>query len=540
MREIMAQLLELVWGVWRFRWIALLAIWLVALAGWVGVSLMPERYLASARIYVDTNSILRPLLRGLTVQPDVDQRIALLSRTLLSRPNLEKLMHMAELDLQASNAAEKEKLLNQLRRSISLSGQKRDTSLYSVSYKHEDPATAKKMVESLITVFVESALGDKRKDSSGAQDFLDKQIADYEQRLVEAEDRLAKFKQRNVGVLPGEHGGYYQHLEEEKAQLSVALLQLKEVENRRQELQRLVDGEEPVFLTSQFDSSPQIMALEQRIATLQERLDSLLLRYTARHPDVTEIGKMLASLKAKKRAEVARLQQAMPQQYANLQDNPVYQQMRTMLAEAEASAAALRTRVDAYRQRVEELEKKVDNIPLIESQLQQLNRDYDVIAQQHKTLLSRREAARLSENVEQQASDVKFRVIDPPFVPQKPSEPNKLLLNTLVLALALAVGVGIALLLSLLRPVISNRDTLAQVSGMPVLGTVLIIRSPVEKRRIFINTLVFAGLSIMLLLIFVGLSAYQVMDIEGLAFQGMTVRELAGQPVNLLAGAVRV
>jgi hypothetical protein len=79
----------------------------------------------------------------------------------------------------------------------------------------------------------------------------------------------------------------------------------------------------------------------------------------------------------------------------------------------------------------------------VEAQLKQLDRDYEVIKKQHTELLERRESARLSQDVEDtNASDVTFRVVDPPFVPREPSEPNKIALNTMVLVLAAGVGGG--------------------------------------------------------------------------------------------------
>ena len=118
MQEILAQVFSYVWGVWRHRWLALGIAWVVAIAGWIWVWQLPEAYVASARVYVDTNSLLRPLLAGLTIQPDSQDRIGLLSRTLLSRPNLEKLMRMTDLDLQVTTAKEKDKLLSDLSKSI--------------------------------------------------------------------------------------------------------------------------------------------------------------------------------------------------------------------------------------------------------------------------------------------------------------------------------------------------------------------------------------------------------------------------------------
>ncbi|WP_370052063.1 XrtA system polysaccharide chain length determinant [Neptunomonas sp.] len=514
MREIISQISEYVWGVWRFRWISLAAVWMVAIVGWVVVALTPEQYLASARVHVDTNTVLRPLLRGLAVQPDVDERIALMSKTMLSRPNLEKLMRMADLDLAVRNEEQKEKVMDDLKKSISLSGDRRNASLYTVTFKNEDREVAKKVVESMLTVFVESALGDKRKDSSGAQDFLNKQIADYEQRLTEAEARLSDFKQRNSGLLPSEMDDYYKRLEFEREQLASAELQLKAVKNRRDELQRQIEGEEPVFLSSQIEFSPQVVAIDKRITAMQNNLDSLLLRYTDLHPSVIQIKDMLGDLEKEKSAAIAAIKRSAPDQYASLNDNPVYQQMRSMLSETEASEAELSTRAQEYNLRVQSLEDKINQIPLLESEHQQLTRDYDVISRQHQTLLSRRESARISGNVEQAADDVTFRIIDPPFAPLKPNEPNKLLMNVIVLVGAIGTGLGIGLLMSLLKPVVSTRATLNKITGFPVLGSVQLIRSPLERRQQLVNTMVFACVALSLVVLFVGISVFQGMDMQ--------------------------
>jgi len=232
MQETLAQIYVYVLGVWRHRWLALVVAWLVSMSGWLWVWQMPEAYVASARVYVDTNSVLRPLLRGLTIQPNINQRIVMMSRTLLSRPNLEKLMRMTDLDLTVNSDAERDALLSKLASSISLTGERGNSSLYSISVRHQDRDTAKRIAQSLITVFIESSLSGKREDSSNAQDFLDVQISEYEQRLIDAENRLAHFKQENVDVLPGSGGDYYSRLQASRLDLSKARLHLSEMENR--------------------------------------------------------------------------------------------------------------------------------------------------------------------------------------------------------------------------------------------------------------------------------------------------------------------
>src|SRR5689334_9168955 len=99
MEELLAQVRTVLRRWWKYRWPALIGAWVVGIIAAVVVYKIPDQYEASARIYVDTQSILKPLMSGLTVQPNVEQQVVMLSRTLISRPNVEKLIRMADLDL---------------------------------------------------------------------------------------------------------------------------------------------------------------------------------------------------------------------------------------------------------------------------------------------------------------------------------------------------------------------------------------------------------------------------------------------------------
>ncbi|MBA6412714.1 chain length-determining protein [Parahaliea sp. F7430] len=501
MQDTIAQLWSYVLGIWRHRWLVLIVAWVVCMAGWMWVWRLPEAYVATARVYVDSNSVLRPLLKGLTIQPNIDQRIAMMSRTLLSRPNLEKLMRMTDLDLDVNTEMEREEMVARLRKAISLSGDRANSSLYSISVMDSNRDTAKRLAQSLITVFIESSRTERRDGGSGAQDFLDDQIADYEKRLIAAEARLAEFKQSNVDMLPGSGGDYYSRLQASRAQLDEALLQLREAENRRRELERQLLGEEPVFLASGGGGSP----MDARIQSLQLKLDTLRSRYTEKHPEVRQVQGLLDELEEERASQLA---VAGPSAYG-LSASPVYQGMRGMLAETEARVAELRVRVAEYESRVVELENKVNSIPEVEGQLKQLDRDYSVLVSQHQQLLQRRESAKLSEDVEQKTSEVTFRVIDPPFVPIKPNEPNKVLLNAGVLLLGIGGGTMVGLLLSILSPIVSDSRTLVNVTGLPLLGTVTLAQSAYERRKELYATLTYASLVVALFLVYAGLSLKQ-------------------------------
>src|SRR6185369_7742713 len=111
MEELINQLATIARRMWKFRWPALAAAWFVGIVGAIVVYKVPDQYEASARIFVDTQSILKPLMSGLTVQPNVEQQVGMLSRTLISRPNIEKLIRMADLDLKSTSKAQQEALI---------------------------------------------------------------------------------------------------------------------------------------------------------------------------------------------------------------------------------------------------------------------------------------------------------------------------------------------------------------------------------------------------------------------------------------------
>lgn len=205
MSELIAQLLVYIKGIWKYRWASVATAWTVAIAGWFFVYQMPDNYQASARIYVDTQSILRPLMAGMTVSPNPDQQITIMSRTLISRPNVERIIRMVDLDIKITDDSAREKLVTTLMKDIKLSTTGSDN-IFMISYDNKDPRLAKDIVQSLLTIFVEGGLEGKKQDSASALRFIDQQIAAYEEKLVAAEAALTAFKQKNIGFLPGQGG----------------------------------------------------------------------------------------------------------------------------------------------------------------------------------------------------------------------------------------------------------------------------------------------------------------------------------------------
>jgi polysaccharide chain length determinant protein (PEP-CTERM system associated) len=466
---VQAQLL----GCWRFRWQAVGAAWLLALVGWATVVLMPDIYSASTRIYVDSQNALRPLLQGLAVDSDVKDEVRLMSRAILSRPNLEELARDTGLDIGAATPSEMDALIARLQASITVAS---TNEILEIAYQNADPAIALDVVSTLLESFVEGTLGANRTDTTNAEEFLQEKLTEYELRLNEAEARLAAFKRENVGMMPGEEGDYYSRLQQEMQRLESLEGQLRSTRQRRDELGRQLEGEEPVFglVGGTGDALESSTVIDSEIAQYEEQLATLRLRFTDSHPDVIQVLSVLDGLRARREQLLAAQggsSVSMPTM-SGLDMNPVYQQMKMSFNQSEIDLRELESQRNSQTQRVNQLRQKVDTIPEIEAELSRLTRDYDVTRAQYDQLLRRLEQAKLSGAAEESKEDVKFRIIDPPSVSAEPVGPNRPVLTTGVLLLAVVGALAVSFLFNLMRPVFFSATQLERNFPYPVLGAV--------------------------------------------------------------------
>lgn len=474
MDEIIRQATTILRGMWKHRWLGLIVAWVVGAVGVVTVIRIPDKYEASARIYVDTQTILKPLMSGLAVQPNLDQQIMILSRTLISRPNVEKLIRMADLDLNIKTKPAQDALIDGLMKTLTIKSTSRDN-LYTLAYNDQEPERAKRVVQSLASIFVESSLGDKRKDTDSAKKFIDEQIQGYQKKLEEAENRLKEFKLKNIATQTSDGKDYFGRIGEVSSVLERSKLELREAENARDSIKGQLLGEEPVLLpdTPETTAGISIPEIDGRIDAMKRNLDGLLQRFTDKHPDVVGTRRMIKDLEDQKMEEVVARKKVSPSSPASLlNNNPVYQQLKISLAQNEATVASLTVRVAEYQSRYNQLKDSMKMIPQIEAEYAQLNRDYDINKRNYESLVSRRESATMSGEMDASTGGVDFRLIDPPRVSPKPVSPNRLLLLPLTLLLALAAGFFVPFAASQIRPVFLDSRALRETTGLPLLGTV--------------------------------------------------------------------
>lgn len=526
-------------AMWRRRWRILGVAWFLCFVGWAIVALLPAQFESSARVYADTEDVLDPLLKDIAVESNLDRQLDVMRRTLLSRPNLGKVVRTTDLDHRAKTAMAMEELIEDLAGRIDIVLER--SNLFSISFEDTNPELAQRVVQSLLTIFIEGNLGQKRREMDAARRFIDQQVAGYERQLDLADAKLAKFKQDNRNLLPGS-GGYTVLLQRAGAALTLAQASHAEAETRREELRRQL-GEVPRFiemLATEFGgppSDPEIRMLE-----LQQQIGALRMHYTDKHPNVVVALRRLADLRREMEADAkaaavpvsdssdGEQPNGRPARSKLSVSNPVYEQIKLQLVQEAANMATFRSRIARSRAKVEKLDRQINYVPMVEAQFLKLTRDYKMLRDNYENLLERAEQAKISQDRDVKGQRVQFRIIDPAEVPTIPSGPDRPLFLSAVLIVAIGAALAFGWVLASMDETFFGVHRLKQAFGMPVLGCISLVSS---TGRHGLRVLGYWGFGTACLALFAGFGVLLAIELS-VGLNSVVVVEVAGNGISRL------
>ena len=501
MQELFQHVMLEAHATWRYRWRALIVAGCSLVVGGLLVFGMPNVFESSAQVYADTDALMNPLLNGLAVQPNVRDRLQIITHTLLSRPNLETVADNTGLALRAATPQDRDQLLVNLGNAVKVKSAGVNN-LYDITYDDRDPKMAQKVVQAFLQILMNDTLGANATSTAAAQDFLRQQLKDYGNRLNDAEKTLANFEKANVGYIPSQGGSdYFTRLQTAETQLQNLQNQYDTAKASRATTEQQMRAMQTNPGSSGID--PRIQQIDQQIATYQQKLNYLLLSYTDKYPDVIATRRMITQLEQRRAA----LQTSATSDPAMgvASDNPVYQEMQKSLYTTEVSIRTLATQINLQKQQIAVLKSKIDTITDVQAKLQQLTRNYDATKKKYNELLARVDTAQISQDAAHSGNNLKFRVISPPIVPLLPVSPKRGLLLVLVLVLSLAIGGGFAYFIHKIKPVFVSLKSLQQFGSYPVLGSFSLIMSEGRERRRRREVIgFFAGVGLLTLLVVFG------------------------------------
>jgi polysaccharide chain length determinant protein (PEP-CTERM system associated) len=450
---------------WRRRWWALLAAWIVCVAGWIGVGMLPDQYESNARVYIDADAFLTPLLKGIAVESSLEDELDLLQHMLLSRPNLERIIAKTDLQLDASTPIDTERLVEKLGLNIKVVAQTRN--IFSITYRNTSRQLASDVVQAVLASFIENKAGDNRDEIDRASTFIDSQIASYEGQLREAEQKRAAFKRKYIDLLPGDSG--VNRLEQARSQVKALTGELADAKARRVLIaNELTSTQATLGEAAGTAADPQV-----KLREAENRLRELKQIYTDAFPDVITQERIVKSLR-NQAPEVPVVDSAGK---VRPTANPVFEQFKVRLVETDSQIQSLQRQIDDATAERDRLEKIAKGVPELEAQFVSLNRDYDIVRKNYDELVSRREGMRISDAAQKKASNIKLVIIDPPSVPKIPVGPKRLLLSFGVLLLGIGAAAGMTTGLIVFD---QSFHSLAEIRalGLPVIGSVSLAAIP--------------------------------------------------------------
>ncbi len=466
-------------GTLKYKRVAMLFALLLCIGAWTYVFMMQDKFESKAKVHIDSTNAIRPLMRGMVVEPDVSALIKIIQQLMFTRPNLEKIIDLARLKPAKSTVSND--FIEDLKKDISITGGRGD--IYDIGYSSNDPEKAKNVVLAVLTVFSEQAQGNTSADSSDAQRFIEQQLRDYEIRLQEAEKAKEEFKRTNIDLLNG--SDQFGVLQQTKGQLEDANTALSQAISRRdvlaEQVEEVQDSEDDWGMEA-LTQNGSVSAGDARIEGLKDKKTQLLLKYTERHPEILEIDKLIETLRQQQKETepekiVAESEAIGPQKMSN----PYVQSLKMAFNNAQAEVASVQALVASIHSRIEKLEVGLNERLKIETEMKNLNRDYETINGKYSELLERREQAHITERVDDQTQRLKFKIADPPTKPAKPSYPNRKLFYSAILLGSLVIGFGIAFLIYFIRPVFMSNRQVRVVTGLPSLGSVSLTSQGISR-----------------------------------------------------------
>ncbi len=481
----------------RHMHLVVLSSLLLAILGIVGVSLLPNIYRATTTILVDPQKIPERYVAS-TVTSDPNARLNTLTQQVLSDSRLQEIVDMDNLYPEMRKKRTREEVLNYMRSKTEIELKlarepEAGLSSFSISYEDEDRTLVAKIANQLASSFINWNLQVRQQQALGTTQFLSKELVDARKSLEEQEEQLEAFKMKHLGSTPDQINTNVQALSFLHAEVQTNSDTISRLDQERILLTQVKPTE--VRDTASLSERGRLLQDKRR---LESELWNLKRQFTDTYPDVIAAKEELKNLNAR----LAKL----PEQPSDSVDSgDSNTQVRLSLIDRELQRR--KQQLAALQQQIQSYQSKVDSVPVLESQLAELTRNYEVSSQNYRSLLDKTFSAGMSEELERTQQGKRFTVLDPAKTPEKPVSPKRIPFMAGALGIALILPAGMVIAFYLMSGSIKS-DT--ELKGMvplkvQVLGTIPPIISQADVRRgrlMMVQTILVSAISCVALILF--------------------------------------
>lgn len=436
-------------------------------------SVWPKKYTASVLIEVDTSNILQPLMQGRAEATKPIDHVANAREIVFSDENLDNILQQElwinEFETEKDAARLKGKIKEKV--NINRFGQ----NLIRMEFQDKDAVRAYETLNIMVDFFIARGEQAKINESQSAFDFINKQVEDYLQKLIEVEDGIKKFRSDNPDVRPGLITEVSNKISKLKDQIETTDLEIREERIKHESLKKQLSGEALIAISQTKEGQ-----YLSKIAELQNEVDTLKLDYTDTYPDIIRLNSQIAELKAELKDEIERRKAVISSSKENgevyidesMKISPLYQELRSSLSATETKIVTLKTRRSELNKMLENEYARAAQIHKAEAHLSDLTRNYQVNQDIYQDLLKRRENARVSKTLDQENQGLTFKIQEPAKVPLIPTGLRFLHFIVLGPVLAFGAAVGLIYLLVQFDPRVRSTKTIINELNLPVLAEI--------------------------------------------------------------------
>jgi len=434
----------------RRLWLIVIPAMLGSVIGYSGSLLLHERYTSQTLVLVEQQRVPESYVKSVVTE-ELNERLTTMQQQILSRTRLQPIIEKFGMYKEDLGRVPMEDLLNRLRGGILVTAvrttgnQPGRVSGFYISFTADNPQLAQQVCAEITSMFMEENIRLREQRAEGTTQFLAKQLEEAKLKLDGQDAKLADFKRRYIGQLPGEEQTNLSLLMALNTQLEGVTQSLNRAQQDKLYLHSILAQQLTRWQASQTGSNPQ--TAEQELAALQSLLVTLEARYTSHHPDVIKLKNDIAQLKRKVAETNTTATPSETPTKAAISEPPEVLQLRSQLHQLEVTVVQQTREQQRLQQQIKLYQDRVQLSPLVEQQYKELTRDYTNALLFYNDLLSKRNQSEMATDLERRQQGEQFRVMDPPNLPGKPSYPDRRLFAAIGLAVGLMLGLGVAVLL---------------------------------------------------------------------------------------------
>ncbi len=502
----------------RYKWLIILFLAVSLSIGLVRTLIADRTYEASTLILVQPQKVPRNYIRSV-VSTDIEARISTISQQIMSRSNLEKIIDQFGLYQDSEDMYMEDKVEGLRKRiNVNINRARQGSEAFSIKFKGNNPERVMRIVNTLASYFMDENLKVREAQAVGTTEFLESELEKTRRKLKSREERLSEYRAKYLGGLPDELEANLRTLDRLQTQHTDKLAALRDAKNNLAALQNQIAQQkemasqsfDTMFEENGFEGDAVFSEEEQKIESLKEELDTLLLKYTEKHPDVVKLENTIEKLekqKAEKQKETAALDAAEGEE--NTEPMPsdmetpgagedgsdlfgadfMAMQQTMQLKQAKNDISRLQSEIDSIEKKMNLYQQRVEKTPEREQELQELKRDYANIQDVYTSLLDRKLEAELSMNMEKKQKGEQFRI------PQKPISPDVKKAFVIHFGAGGALAGGIIFLLFIFDNAVRRDEDIEEEFGLPILAEIAPIREPAEVLKEKFKTAAFVLVS---------------------------------------------